>query len=62
MIIFCSEIEIILNELLARNKEEISLLSVFGPELLFNYNLENQKLFLKTNRGSWRAFMQKIVI
>ena len=61
MIISCSEIEIILNELLARKKEEISLLSIYGPELLFNYNLENQKLYLKTTRSSWRTFIQNIV-
>ncbi|MBD3192319.1 MAG: hypothetical protein GF308_16890 [Candidatus Heimdallarchaeota archaeon] len=60
MEISSSEIEIILNELLARDKKEISLLSIYGSEILFNYNLKDQKLYLKTLPRSWRNFKEKL--
>jgi len=57
MIISCSEIEIILNELLAQNNKEITLSPFFTEEKIFNYDLENKKLHLKTNQHSWRIFI-----
>jgi len=54
MIISCSEIVIILNELLARKNNEISLLPFFDEEKIFNYNLKNRNLILKTKPQSWR--------
>jgi len=61
MIIWQSEIEIILNELLARGKKEIILSPLYGNESIFNYNLENQKLFLKTSSSKWKSFMKEII-
>ncbi len=57
MIISCSEIEIILNELLAQNNKEITLAPFFPEEKMFNYDLENKKLLLKTNPQNWRVFI-----
>ncbi len=57
MIISCSEIEIILNELLAQNNKEITLSPFFAEEKIFNYDLENKKLHLKTNPHSWKVFI-----
>ena len=57
MIISCSEILIILNELLANDTKEITLLPLYGEEKIFNYNLESKKLFLKTLPHSWKLFI-----
>lgn len=61
MIISCSEIEIILNELLAQNNREITLSPFFAEEKIFNYNLNNRKLHLKTNPHSWKVFIDFLI-
>ncbi|HUU78729.1 MAG TPA: hypothetical protein VMX55_10310 [candidate division Zixibacteria bacterium] len=57
MIISCSEIEIILNELLANKNKELTLTPFFKEEKIFSYDLENKKLHLKTNPHSWKIFI-----
>jgi len=61
MIISCSEIEIILNELFAQNTKVITLSPIFMDEKIFNYDLQSKKLFLKTNPHSWRLVIDFLV-
>ena len=61
MIISYSEIEIILNELLAQNEKEINIAPFFQEEKIFRFDLKNKKLFLKTTPHSWKIFIDFIV-
>lgn len=61
MIISCSDIEIILNELLAKGNKEVTILPFFREEKLFNINLETKKAHLKTTPYSWRTIIDFLV-
>ncbi|MHA1877983.1 MAG: hypothetical protein ACTSUC_16185 [Promethearchaeota archaeon] len=60
MIISCPEIQIILNELSAKGKRKISLMSL-TKEKIFEYNIDYNELHLNTTPSDWEKSIDTLI-